>query len=35
MSSLLSGHRAARGRLPALVKDSSIEAPAMQTQAFQ
>ena len=35
MSSLLSGHMAAVGRLPALTKDSSIEAPAMQTLALQ
>jgi hypothetical protein len=35
MSSLLSGHGAAGGRLPALVNDSSIGAPPMQTLAFQ
>jgi hypothetical protein len=35
MSSLLSGHMAIGGRLPALTKDSSIEAPAMQTLAVK
>jgi hypothetical protein len=34
MRSLLSGHMADVGRLPASIKDSSIRAPAMQTQGI-
>jgi hypothetical protein len=35
MSSLLSGHKADMGRLPASINDFSIGAPAMQTLALQ